>query len=63
MGEKLGLSISRLREPGFEDLDDAGVEVLAARFGQGAVGCVLDQGVLEGIGGLERGAAAEHELG
>jgi hypothetical protein len=60
--EQLGL---RLRFPGellFQNLRDAGVELRAAGLEQSAVGGVLDQGVLEAVGGFRWGATAEDEL-
>jgi hypothetical protein len=60
--EQLGL---RLRFPGellFQNLRDAGVELRAAGLEQGVVSGVPDQGVLEAVGGVRRGATAEDEL-
>ena len=62
MVEKLGLSISGLREPLFEHLCDAGMQLLAAGFEQGAISDVLNQHVLEAVGRLWRRAVAEDHL-
>ena len=63
MREQLGSGVRRLWELLFQHRDNAGVELLAAGFEQRAVGSVLDQGVLEGVGRVGLGAAAEHKLG
>jgi hypothetical protein len=60
--EQLGL---RLRFPGellFQNPHDASVELRAARLEQGGVSGVLNQDVLEAVGGVWQGVAAEDEL-
>jgi hypothetical protein len=61
--EKLRLRFGLLWKLLFEYVRDAGVQVLAPGLKQGAVGGILDQGVLEAVGGVRWRAAAEDELG
>ena len=61
--QKFWLHVRRLRESLLEDARDAGVQLLAAGLEQRLIGGVLDQRVLEAVGGLGRRAAAEHQLG
>ena len=61
--QQLRAGSRQLGELLLQHLGDAGVEVLAAGFEQGAVGGVLDQRVLEAVGRLGRRAAAEDQLG
>ena len=61
--EKLGLCLRVLGKLLLQRLRDAGVELLAAGLEQRAVGGVLDQRVLEAVGRIGRGAAAEDQLG
>ena len=63
VSEKFRLGLGSLGELLFEYLNDAGMELLAPGLEQRAVGGVLDQRVLEAVGRLGRGAAAEHQLG
>ena len=57
------LGLADIGRPLFKHLGDPGVALLARRLEQRLVGRVLDQRVLEGVGGVGRRAAAEDQLG
>ncbi len=61
--EEFGLGFDDLRKLFLHDLRDPGMQVLALGLEQRAVGGVLDQRVLEAVGGIGRGAAAIDQLG
>ena len=63
LGQHFRLGLGDLGKPLLERLGDAGVQLLAPGLEQRLVGRVLDQGVLEAVGRLGRGAAAEDQLG
>ena len=60
--EQLGLGFDDSRKPLRQHLRDASVQLLASGLEQRLIGDIFDQGVLETIGGVGRGAAAKHEL-
>jgi hypothetical protein len=49
-------------KPRLEHLRDTSVQLLASGLEQRLIGDIFDQGVLETVGGVGRGAAAKHEL-
>ena len=62
-GQQLRLGLRFAGEPLFQDLGNPGVQLLAAALEQGLVGRILNEGVLEDVAGVGRGAAAEDQLG
>src|SRR5258706_6700556 len=63
MRKQFRLALDEIGEILLQYRGDAGVQFLASRAQQGAVGGVLHQGVLEQIRGMRRDAAAEEEPG
>ena len=63
MGDELGCGRDDLREPVLQHRRDPSVQDLPAGLEQRLIRGVLDQGVLEAVGGLGRSAAAEDQLG
>src|SRR5438067_8781812 len=63
MGEQLRLALDEIGEMLSQRRRDAGVQFLPAPAQQGRVGSVLDQRVLEQIGGVRSGTAAEQQSG
>ena len=61
IGDQLGIGLHDLGKIGGQRARDAAVDLLAARPQQRVVGGLLHQGVLEGVGGVRRIAAPEHE--
>jgi hypothetical protein len=61
MRKQLRLGFRALREAPLDQLRDAGVQLLAAIAQERAVGRVLYQRVLEGVGCLRRSPAREDE--
>ena len=62
VGKQLGTRLRKVGEPLLERLGDAGVQLLALALEQRLVRHVLHQGMLEGVGGIGRRAAAEDQL-
>ena len=63
MRQQLRFGGGGLREVCCEHPRDRGVQLLSAALQQRVVGGILHQRVLEGVGGLGRGATAERESG
>ena len=62
-GDQFRLGFGERRELGGNRLRRGAMQFLAARPQQGLVGCVLDQRVLEQVGGPWRGPAAKQQAG
>jgi hypothetical protein len=60
--EQLRLGFDNTRKPLLEHVRETSVQLLAPGLEQRLIGGVLDQGVLETVGGVGRAAAAKHEL-
>ena len=63
MRQQLRLGLGGLREARCQDLRNALVILLPGALEQRLIGRILDEGVLEHVGGLGRGAALVEELG
>ena len=63
MGEQFRLALDEIGEMLFQRRGDARVQFLAAAAQQGRVGGVLHQRVLEEVGGMRSGTAAEQQPG
>jgi hypothetical protein len=63
MGEQLRLALGRFPKVLLQHLGNTAVQLLAARFEEGAVRRILNERVLEAVGSVRRSAAAEDQLG
>src|SRR5436190_22734205 len=61
MGEQFGLALDEIGETRFQCRSDTPMQFLPSPAQQGAVGGVLHQRVLEQVGGMRSGAAAEQQ--
>jgi hypothetical protein len=61
MGEQFGVALDEIAETRFQRRGDAPVQFLPSPAQQRTVGSVLHQRVLEQVGGMRSGAAAEQQ--